>query len=858
MVGRQRLTDLVAAGIRDPVTLLCAGAGWGKTTLVAAWAKTSPARVAWLTLAEQDNDPGVFGTHVVAALRLSKVAPSRDPLPHLGRPDASPQDFLVRVLRSLTRLPEPAVLVLDDFHEIDEPQVLAVLAALVRYPPDGLHLVLLTRPEPALALHRLRAAGALTEIRAADLAFRADEAAELAAALGIHLDQDGLAALLARTEGWPTGLRLALSFLRRGEGRRIDDFTGDERTVADYLMREVLVHQPPESLRLMLRTSVVDEVCPDLADTLTEAAHGGRVLEELERNNAFVQGHGSEPRWFRYHRLLRDLLRQRLALDSPALPADLHLRAAHWYASHNRTREALDHAAATPDWPLVGRLTVARSPWIVAGERAYTEVLKRIPGPAFSATPELVLSAALLLLGDGDHDGISYHVARARAMLDGRVDGAARLRVKLTLRVLEATAISRVRGDMPALVAAATDILTWLGGASLSDVPALSQHRTIALCNKGVGLLWSGDADHAERYLWAAATTARATELATIEVDAIGHLALCAYLRGSIRDAQEHAHHARSLAQRHGLDAAAPAVAAHLALALAEIERNNIAEAELAFQQGYHAHRSDPEGAQRTVAALTWARLLTARGDLDAARMVLRQARQHADPRQAAPALDRWSLLNDSELRLLSGGADAVASRYESAGIEVLSPPEAVCLARAHLLRGDLDRAEVLSVRARETSTGGLFGAWAWAITALITDARGQGNKSVEALANAVAIARWEDVHRPFLAIESPRLAALVQRHRWLLRENTGFAGDLITELEPDRGTRPATLDTAMSERELEVLSYLPTVLTAAEVAENLYVSVNTVKAHLRSIYRKLGVSRRRDAVIRAREWGLL
>ena len=428
----------------------------------------------------------------------------------------------------------------------------------------------------------------------------------------------------------------------------------------------------------------------------------------------------------------------------------------------------------------------------------------------------------------------------------------------IVLGILEAAAVSRFRGDMPGLVAATTDVLAQLTKARLAELPSLLQYRAIALSNKGTGLLWTDQTDRADQYLWAASTAARAAELELVEINAVGHLAMLAFLQGSLREAYDHAVAARDLAERRGLGSALQAVAAHFALALVELEHNNIAQAEQAFHQGFRAHRADPEAAQAAVSSLVRARLLEARGEVDAARAVLEQARRDADPLMVAPAIERWHLLTESELDLASGPADAVTARHGSTA-HGLRPAEAVCLARAELALGKLDRADTLAARARAGSCGSLFAVWAWTITALVADAQGHGNRSVDALTNAFGIARREGIRRPFLVVGVRRLAPLVERQRWLVKENAGFVADLLAEMDTHRGLRPAAEPVSeLSERELEVLRYLPTVLTAAEIAHELHVSVNTVKAHLRSIYRKMDVSRRREAVVRAREWGLL
>jgi LuxR family maltose regulon positive regulatory protein len=825
--------------------------------LVASWAATATDRVAWLTLHSDDNNRTLFWTHVVAALRAAGVVDPGSTLAELEFAAGVTDTVLVQILDGLDDLTSPVVLVLDDFQELGPGAVLDDLDDLLQYPPDGFRIVLLTRIEPTLRLHQLRAAGEVAEIRTPDLAFDADESAQLLAGRNLLLAPDELTSVLDRTEGWAAGLQLAAAFLASGRpGHSVDDLARDHG-VADYLTREVLADLPVEVRRFLMRTSVFDEVCAGLATAVTGEQFSQRILEQLERANSFVQGLGSFPRWFRFHPLLRDVLRHELVVEAPGLVPEVHRQAARWYNDQNSVIEALRHAAAARDWTYLAQLAVMWVPLVVSAERvAFTSVLQQIPASELSATAELLVSAALVLYNAGDYGDVPRRIAQARVLTNALVDHCT-LALEVALLTIEASVASRSRGDMPALVDATTEVLGRLAGARFADLPALLQYRAIALSQKGVGLLWTGQLGRADRYLWAASTASRGAGLVLVEINAVGHLALLAVMRGSLREAYEHAVHASELAGRRGVRGAPQSVAAHFALALVELEHTNGPEAERAFREGFDAHRGEPDVTQALVSSLTRARLLMAGGDLDAARAALRQARREVPASMAAPALDRWHRLTESEVDLASGHAEAVVARYKRHTGSLL-PAEAVCLARAELSLGGLDLAEALAVRARTASPGNLVAVWAWIVTALVADAQGHGNRSVDALANAVRVAQREGIRRPFLSLGDRRLAILLGRQRWLVRENANFVADLLAETETSRPLPMASPDTDLSDRELEVLRYLPTVLTAAEIAVELRVSVNTVKAHLRSIYRKLDVTRRREAVVRAREHGLI
>ncbi|HKO83779.1 MAG TPA: LuxR C-terminal-related transcriptional regulator, partial [Actinomycetota bacterium] len=677
---------------------------------------------------------------------------------------------------------------------------------------------------------------------------------------GLQLTGDDLTTLLRRTEGWAAGLQLAVAFLAgRAGAARIEDFAGDMRAVEDYLADEVLASQPPDVRHFLLYTSVPEQVCGELADSLTEEEHGQWMLEELERVNAFIVRLGSKPQWFRYHPLLRDMLRHQLLLQQPSMLPELHLRAARWYAGREAILEALSHAVAARDWPFVGRLVAARAaPLIVSTKRAaLARVLDRIPTAELTTTPELIVCDAVLLFHAGVLEAIPDRIALARKLLRDR-PGEERLPVEATLRSLD-VGLSRARGDMLKVIAQTTDLLAMLTEVR-HGLTSVLQYRAIALNNKGIALLWTGQPESADRYLWAASTVARAAGIELVAAHALGHLALLEVLYGSLQEAARLAESALDLAERRGFRSALQAAPAHLAIALVELERNNVAEAERAVQQGLSAHRSDPEPAQAKVLLGTQARLLIAQGELETAGLLLEQAKREATPGTRLPVLDRWLLRAESEIDLRSSRPDRVSARYgRMADDALLTVPDRLCLARAAFATGNLRDAEMLLARPQPPTTDVVSVVEAWILTAMVADVQGQHTRSSAALARAFALAEQEGIRRPFVSTGGEQLYALVARQRRLTADDAAFVADVLIEITAARrATEPPPAAGDLSERELDVLRYLPTVLTAGEIAVDLHVSINTIKAHMRSIYRKLDASRRREAVVRARERGIL
>jgi LuxR family maltose regulon positive regulatory protein len=767
----------------------------------------------------------------------------------------------LRMAAGLSHLPDRTVLVLDDIHVIDDRQVLDEVSALLQRPPPSLRLVLISRTEPALAMHRLRAAGRVAEIRADDLAFTTDEATALVSGQGLTLSPADVTMMLDRTDGWAVGLRLGAGFLAGDPGRRaIADFAGDIRGVDAYLTDEVLAGRPQRQRRFLLATSICEQVCAGLANAITGDGDAQRMLEDLEDNNDFVMRLGPKPVWFRYHHLLRDVLGHRLHLEMPAAVPELYRRAAHWYADHNSVIEALTYAVRGGDWTYVSRLVSGRAaPLILSARRAaLVRILRQVPREQLTSTPELMVCDALLLFHAGDYDAIPVRVARIRELFRDR-PAASRDPAEVLLMALQVAA-DRAIGDMPTVIAVETEQLELLARSPFHDGAAATQWRAIALNSKGLALLWTGEVHSAAHDLRASSAAARAAGVELAQINATGHLALLEVMYGSVREAAQLAGGARDLAERRAWRYTVQAVAAHFAQALVDLERNDLAAAEEALRQGLRAHDSEPEAAQRVVLLGVQARLALARGRPHQARYFLAQARLDRNARMCVPALDRWLMILDADVDLATGLPERVEERFtDRPADEIPGSAHRVCLARAALARHDLRRAEELLTAEPATPRGTIATVEAGIVGALVADARGQAIRAVDRLADAVRLAVHEGIRRPFVSMSGSRLAGLFDRLRLLAPGDATFAADILDGLRAAGRSPAATTDgEILSEREVEVVRFLPTMLTAGQIAAELGVSVNTVKAHMRSIYRKLRAERRSEAVAHARDSGIL
>jgi LuxR family maltose regulon positive regulatory protein len=482
-----------------------------------------------------------------------------------------------------------------------------------------------------------------------------------------------------------------------------------------------------------------------------------------------------------------------------------------------------------------------------------------MPAELIPTTAELKICAALLLFYARDYQAIKRQVAEARLLIVDR-DESERLPVEVALRSLE-VALARVSGDMPALVATATDVLGLLTTVLLEKLPSALQYRAVAINNKGVGLLWTGELDRADHYLRSGVMAARAAGVELVEINAAGHLAFVEFTRGALRDARRHAAAGRDLAHRHGWSSALQAVPVHTALAFVELEQNDLVEADKALRRAFTAHRSDPEAVQQILLRVGQARLLLAKGQRELAQALLRKLPLEADMSLVAPVAEQWLALVGAEIALMSGMPQRVRARIGTVlDDDVLADRRRVCLARADLALGDTRQAQLLLERVRHASTDIVATVEAWILTALLAEDQDtrSGGRAGDALAHAVALAAGEEIRRPFFMIDKPRLVALIERDWPVVPDDSQFLVELLAGMRPAAGQPVAPLVVELSSRELEVLRYLPTMYNAGEIAGELHVSVNTIKAHLRSIYRKLDVSRRREAVVRARGLGIL
>jgi LuxR family maltose regulon positive regulatory protein len=615
--------DLVAR-LDEPaparLTVVSAPAGWGKTTLLAEWVRRAPGVVAWVSLDPSDNDPARFWGYVTQALSDAGVPADAAPLA-LGGADTALAEFFADVETAGA----PVAIVLDDYHCIDDPSIHATLGLLVEHAPAGIRIVVGTRSEPPLGLPRLRVRGDLIELRAADLRVDPGHAGQLVRAAALtDLDDDAVASLHRRTEGWAAGLYLAgLSLRGRSDAAEfVSAFAGDDRLVVDYLASEVLGALPEDRRAFLLRSSILGRLNGPLCDAVTGRSDSQAVLTELEGSNLFLVPLDSRRGWYRFHHLFGELLRHELTLGGDAHVRDLHLRAAEWLRAHGHVDEAIQHLAAARETDAAADL-IAQS-WSVFHMQGWIASIERwlalLPESRVLGDARLCLAGAWAAISLGRVDTASRWIAAAEEALD-----AADAPRELVANLAMARAIERMSlGDTQTAIAAGHEALR------LEDGPD-SQWRSVACL--AVGMAYYHTMDHASAYR-ALRESVEVGERTGIPIPPLVALCVMADMdldRGDLAAAETNSRRALEHAETESHSRFPHAGAAHSSLAVVHAAHGRHDDARVAADRGVELTRRGRMGPQISHALLSRARVRLADGDIDGARDDLRQARSAAE-----------------------------------------------------------------------------------------------------------------------------------------------------------------------------------------------------------------------------------
>nr|WP_232234035.1 LuxR C-terminal-related transcriptional regulator [Micromonospora chokoriensis] len=921
VVARPRLLRRLDEGSAGPVTLVAAPAGWGKTTLLASWVRlggappdVEPGAVvpdsgdlsvssaadpvsAWMSV-EAGDDSDRLWAYLAAALR--SATGSAGGLEGGPVPDRPPRpDQLEALAATLAAADRPVLLILDDLHRVADPAALTGLEFLLRHAEQRLRLVIGARAGLHLPLHRLRLAGELTEIGPDELAFTDDEVADLLTAHGAALPATAVHRLRERTGGWPAALRIAALAVRGQPDpeRWVGQFGGDQPEIAGYLHEEVLATLDPAQQDLLRRTALVDNVCADLAEALTGRADAGQALADLAGTGGLLHREDTRPPWYRCDSLLADLLRADLA----RLPVDelreLHVRAADWYAGDGRPADALRHALAAGRWDLAGDLFVAHWPELTHYDRdpVYAPAPAPPPAEVIRADPEVALACAAERAYAGDLPAATAHLHAAAGHAPGlpvpRRDRFLRLVAALELTV------ARLADDRAEVRAAAARLLrTRPAQASPTGAPtglassaptaggggAADDLDLRAFTGTALGLVELADGRLPTGRFVRARSAARAAGRARTELVAASRAALLLAVRGELRAAEQAARDALGMPPCRGWSCRLDCGYAYLALAVVALLRDQpeeattnlaLAVAALDVAGGWAgspdagddwlaAASSEPVAV--AVAALCRAQLRRDSGDPAAGQRLLVRAREALADRPSAAELTDLLRAAEAQLRAERGDLDSARDLLAGAADDGADPALAVTLAKVQLLAGDAAAAE----RTRPDWQAPTATDWplpvrldAGLLAAVLAERAGDGRRAGRILEQLLDLAGPQGCRRVFTRAEPP-VRDLLAAHLDAGTAHFALVGDLVrgagqSTAGPAAGPR-GTLDEPLTERELTILRYLQSILSNVEIASELSLSVNTVKTHVRNIYRKLDATRRREAVRRARELRLL
>jgi LuxR family transcriptional regulator, maltose regulon positive regulatory protein len=865
LVQRGDLLASLDRAAHAKVTLVSAPAGGGKTSLLRAWADGpgQAYRLAVVQVQREQQDSQQFWLAVLSAIRQANGTPGQGE--QLAAAPFNQAVIADRVRAELAEHRDRTFLIIDDLHELTSPGALTQLTALLEDLPDQVHAIIATRRDLPLRLHKLRLAGELAELRAADLRFTERETREFLAASGISLSDAGAAKLHQRTEGWAAGLRLAAISLASSPDpeRFVAEFSGSSRTVAEYLLAEMLECQPAGVQSLLLRTSLLDRVNGELGDLVTGHPGSERVLLDLEDANAFVVSLDPARTWFRYHHLFADLLRLELRRRLPEEVPVLHRLAAGWLSHHGSVVDAIRHTQAAGDWRDAARLLADHAFGLTLDGQAQTiqTLLRAFPPGAVTEGPDLPLARAASDVAFGRLDEAAAHLSVAEASIaSSPPDRKHRLEVAIAALRLS---LARRRGHLAAVVDQVRFLASPVSGQSAEDIALDSDLRAVALMNLGIVEAWSLGNRDSERHLQEGADLARSIGRPYLEVACLAELAFASKIE-PFATTQRRCREAIALAEHHGWGAEPVISPALINLAGTLIWTGEFDEGDRWLRRAAHALETDSGPPMRLLLHLGTGLLHSGRrqqrealAEYSAAEHLQAQLEgSHALTRQ----LTSFRLATQARLGQLTEARASLAAldgELARSG-EIGNARAAICLAEGQPAAALAAVRDVLDGIA--PAIGHVTLVEARLLAALAHRELGDQRAAWAAADRALALAEAERLVLPFaMATGSLELLEAMPRHE---TAHAALLTDILDVLRGSSLSRVSALAAGemeqLSPSELRVLRYLPTNLSRPEIAGELSVSVNTVNTHIRNIYAKLRTQDRSSAVQRARQLRLL
>jgi LuxR family maltose regulon positive regulatory protein len=844
-VAREELYGDLDAGADADLSLVCAPAGYGKTLLLADWSRRSTAvDTAWVGVDRDDNDPIRLWASIVAAIGGCPSVPPESRLrsPRAWRPGALPE-FVAEFVDALQALPQPIRLILDDVHELVDPEALHSVRILTRIKPGTVQLVLSSRLDPPLSLPRLRLGGRLRELRAAQLSFTRRQAAALMAKSGLHLTQQQVEVLHRRTGGWAAGLRLAALGMGRSADRDtfLTQFSGEDRSVADYLVGEILSGLP-ENLQEFLRViSISNPVPTGLAAELSGLDEAGSMLDRLEHQTSLVAATGWRREAYSVQELLRTHLLADLQRQGRRRVAELHAVTARWWAGQDDPVQALEHAAQSREPALLTDLLHRFAvPLLLAGEHEpLRRALSSVGAHATATDPWLSLASALSNLEAGELLAARGDLRHARQFWPAHGPEA--------LGVLRAVAEQ---------FGAGTPDPTPSALANTDELPAEPELEALARLSRGNARLEHDDRAAARTEFDAALTLSRRHGFDYLQMQCLALLGVVAATSGDLRTMRAVSSEALVAAADHGWEGTSWSTAATAMLAYSELMRSEAVAAERLAAEGLAPGPA-------VVSPQLWFTLQAVHGaavfdlgDRAGGLAELQQARSDFGADETGAEQCAAMALLEFRAALFLGHSAAARSALAWLAERTGDSGDLLTMrASVESAGGRRDHARSLIHPVLDGSVGTLLpytAVDAWLLETSIAVTAGERPAARHALLTALAVAEPLDAVRPFTLAEPSVRELLVHQH------GSFGAWDEFADRALAAGAGRKPQRAILSEREITVLGLLPSLLSLDDIAADLTVSVNTVKSHVRSIYAKLGVSSRRLAVLAAHEHGLL
>ena len=900
LVPRPHLIERLDQGMNCTLTVISASAGFGKTTLLSEWCailQERNTRLAWLSLDADDNDPTRFLVYLIRSLGTLEDDVAEGALSLLVSPSPPTIETVITALiNRLAEMDDDFVFILDDYHTVTSNPIHRAMAFLLDHVPRQMHLVIAGRTEPPLPLARLRGNGQLIEFGAADLRFSRKEAAVfLRQIVSPDLTDQEIDVLASKVEGWVAGLQMAALTMRgqKDASHYIENFAGDDRNIQDYFLEEVLLKQTEEVQTFLLETSILDRVTGSLCNAVTGRNDGQIMLDKLERANLFIGHLDTTRKWYRYHRLFLDHLRQRLwHIDAEKIQG-LHLRASKWYAENNLLDEALGHAMASKDYKwLIELLSMAGWPMLMHGEvNILLACLEALPEETVRSQPRLSLLHAWALLRSIRFDDVERRLNDAEKGLDQeemneeeQQDSSLEVRNMLgAVAALRASLASNL-GDVSRTIAFSQKALEYISDENSEFNEITSVLRGIVARNLGEAYAGKDDLNAAIRaHTEAIALSQPAGDLFETVI-AESRLGTLYELKGHLHQAAKTYYQALETAEKQESEPIPISALAHLGLAEILREWNRLSEARDHIERAIETNWNWKQTILLPEAYANLARVMYAQGDIDEAFETLAQAKQVAQE-QRFLRISGYISTVEARIWLGTGNLERTMGWARELGMSAdddlshvpfhILRSRYITLARLHIARDELDIAAALLDRLLTAAEdagrmGGLIEILV--CQAMVLQTKSDIPQAVAKLKRALILAEPEGYIRTFSqeGVAMARLLGRVMKEQGARTPYTSYevlsryVGRLMSALEPDIETSSEKTGAAqpllepLSDRELEVLQLLANGLSNREIADKLYVAVNTIKTHIRNIYGKLYVRSRTQAVARANDLNLL